>query len=146
VLFSGYATNAADSRVADHRANRQSRLWTSVVLAMDGKREITEHRAVLGITISEAFAFIYLLIRYRVRIADFQIHIASDRHDYLTQKQWTQAHHSGDADCRWCLRYAACPTCGYGDYHHYAQQHEQHLALGQEVILNSKIVDSLFSL
>ncbi len=102
--------------------------------------------AVLGITISEAFAFIYLLIRYRVRIADFQIHIASDRHDYLTQNIGRKLIILATP-----IVVGACamPLVQLADtaiITNTLNSMKSILLFGQEVILNSKIVDSLFSL
>ena len=102
--------------------------------------------AVLGITISEAFAFLYLLIRYRIRIADFQIQTASDLHDQLTQnigrKLIVLATPIVVGAC-------AMPLVQLADtaiITNTLNSMKSILLFGQEVILNSKIVDSLFSL
>jgi stage V sporulation protein B len=102
--------------------------------------------AILGITISEVVAFFYLLIRYRRKIADFQMHITSDMHDDLTK-------HIGRK-----LIYLATPIIVGACAMPLVQLADTAIItntlngmksivlLGQEIILNKNIVDSLYSL
>jgi len=102
--------------------------------------------AVLGITISEAFAFLYLLIRYRRRIADFRNQITSDRHDALTKNIGRKLIYLATP-----IIVGACamPLVQLADtaiITNTLNSMKSVILLGQTVVLNSKIVDSLFSL
>lgn len=102
--------------------------------------------ALLGITVSEAFAFIYLFVLYRKRAADFM-------------KQTTSAHHSDlMKNIGKKLIYLAAPiivgACAMplvqladtAIITNTLNSMKSIVLIGQEVVLNSNIVDSLFSL
>jgi len=102
--------------------------------------------AVLGITVSELFAFIYLLILYRVRIPDFKKEIKSVHHDDLTKNIGRKLIYLAAP-----IIVGACamPLVQLADtaiITNTLNSMKSVMLLGQEVILNSRIVDSLFSL
>jgi len=102
--------------------------------------------AVLGITVSEFLAFIYLFIRYRARIADFKMQVKSVHHDALMK------------DIGGKLLYLATPiivgACAMplvqladtAIITNTLNSMKSIILLGQEVVLNGRIVDSLYSL
>lgn len=102
--------------------------------------------AVLGITVSELFAFLYLLIRYRIRITDFKRNAVSDHHTDLTKNIGNK------------LLYLATPIVVGACAMPFVQLADTAIItntlksmtsiilFGQEILLNPKIVDSLFSL
>ncbi len=102
--------------------------------------------AMLGITVSEVFACIYLLIRYRVRIADFKRNVASDHYADLTKNIGKK------------LVYLAAPIVVGACAMPFVQIADSAIItntlrsmtsimlFGQEILLTTKIVNSLFSL
>ncbi len=102
--------------------------------------------AVLGITISEFFALVYLLVRYRMRKEDFKIQITSDRYAELTKNVGRKLIYLAMP-----IIVGACamPIVQLADtaiITNTLNSMKSILLFGKEVILNSKIVDSLFSL
>ena len=102
--------------------------------------------ALLGITVSEIFALIYLLIRYRTRTADLKKTVKSDHHADLTK-------HIGRKLVRLAMPIiagaCAMPLVQLADtaiITNTLNSMKSILLLGQEVVLNANIVDSLFSL
>ncbi len=102
--------------------------------------------AVLGITISEVFAFIYLSILYRARIADFKKQTTSRHHAELTKnigrKLIILATPIIVGSCAMPLVQLADATIITNTLNGMKSV----VLLGQQIILNSRIVDSLFSL
>ena len=100
----------------------------------------------LGITVSEIFAFVFLFLLYRKRIGDFRKDVASPQHDKLTQ-------HIGRN-----LLYLAAPiiigACAMplvqladtAIITNTLNSMKSIILFGKEVFLNQKTVDSLFSL
>ena len=102
--------------------------------------------AVLGITISEVFAFIYLSVHYRVRIADFKKQITSDHYADLTKNIGRKLIYLATP-----IIVGACamPLVQLADtaiITNTLNSMRSIILFGQEVVLNSRIVDSLFSL
>ncbi|HWR31831.1 MAG TPA: polysaccharide biosynthesis protein [Negativicutes bacterium] len=102
--------------------------------------------AVLGITVSEFFAFIYLSVHYRVRIADFKKQITSDHYADLTRNIGRKLIYLATP-----IIVGACamPLVQLADtaiITNTLNSMRSIVLFGQEVILNSKIVNSLFSL
>ena len=102
--------------------------------------------AVLGITVSEFVAFIYLSILYRVRKVDFKKQIVSDHHDDLTKNIGRKLIYLATP-----IIVGACamPLVQLADtaiITNTLNSMKSIVLLGQEILLNSKIVDSLFSL
>ena len=102
--------------------------------------------AVLGITISEVFAFIYFLVLYRVRIADFKKHIVSVHHAALTKNIGGKLIYLATPII---IGACAMPLVQLADtaiITNTLNNMKSIILFGQEVVLNSEIVDSLFSL
>lgn len=102
--------------------------------------------AVLGITISEFAAFIYLSIFYRVRKTDLKKHITSIYHDDLMRNIGRKLIYLATP-----IIVGACamPIVQLADaaiITNTLNSMKSVTLLGQEVILSGKIVDSLFSL
>lgn len=102
--------------------------------------------AILGITVSEVFAFIYLLVRYRVRITDFKKDVISVHHADLTKNIGRKLIHLATP-----IVVGACamPFVQLADaaiITNTLNSLKSITLFGQEVLLNAKIVDSLFSL
>lgn len=102
--------------------------------------------AVLGITVSEVFAFIYLSILYRVRIADFKKQSVSVHHADLTKNIGRKLIYLATP-----IIVGACamPLVQLADtaiITNTLNSMKSIVLFGQEVVLNPKIVDSLFSL
>ena len=102
--------------------------------------------AVLGITISELFALAYLIIRYQMQRADFKMQVTSDRYAELTKNIGRKLIYLAMP-----IIVGACamPIVQLADtaiITNTLNSMKNILLFGQEVILDSKIVDSLFSL
>jgi stage V sporulation protein B len=102
--------------------------------------------AILGITVSEVFAFIYLLVRYRTRIADFRKNVISVHYADLTKNIGRKLVHLATP-----IIVGACamPFVQLADaaiITNTLNSMTSIMLFGQEVVLNSNIVDSLFSL
>ncbi len=102
--------------------------------------------AVLGITVSEVFAFIYLLVRYRIRITDFKRNIISEHHADLTKDIGRKLIYLATP-----IIVGACamPIVQLADtaiITNTLKSMTSIILFGQEILLNSKIVNSLFSL
>ncbi|MDD3212356.1 MAG: polysaccharide biosynthesis protein [Eubacteriales bacterium] len=102
--------------------------------------------AVLGITVSEVFAFIYLLVLYRRRIVGFKRHIKSVHHAGLTKNIGGKLIYLATP-----IIVGACamPLVQLADtaiITNTLNSMKSIMLFGQEVVLNQKIVDSLFSL
>ena len=102
--------------------------------------------AVLGITISELFALAYLIIRYQMQRADFKMQVTSDRYAELSKNIGRKLIYLAMP-----IIVGACamPIVQLADtaiITNTLNSMKNILLFGQEVILDSKIVDSLFSL
>jgi len=102
--------------------------------------------AVLGITVSEVFAFVYLLVLYRGRKADFKKHTASARHADLTKNIGRKLVYLATP-----IIVGACamPLVQLADtaiITNTLNSMKSIVLFGQEIVLDSNIVDSLFSL
>lgn len=102
--------------------------------------------AVLGIAVSEVFAFIYLFIFYRLRKADFNKQIISLHHADLTENIGRKLIYLATP-----IIVGACamPLVQLADtaiITNTLNSMKSIMLFGKEVVLNSKIVDSLFSL
>ncbi|HML68118.1 MAG TPA: polysaccharide biosynthesis protein [Clostridia bacterium] len=102
--------------------------------------------AILGITVSEVFAFLYLIVRYRVRIADFKTNVMSDYHADLTKSIGKKLVYLATP-----IVVGACamPLVQLADtaiITNTLNSMKSIMLFGEEVLLNPKIVDSLFSL
>ncbi len=102
--------------------------------------------AVLGIAVSEVFAFIYLSIFYRLRKADFKKQIISLHHADLTENIGRKLIYLATP-----IIVGACamPLVQLADtaiITNTLNSMKSIMLFGKEVVLNSKIVDSLFSL
>ena len=102
--------------------------------------------AVLGITASEAFAFIYLLLLYRKRIRSFKRNVKSPSYVELTKNIGRKLIYlAGPIIIGAC----AMPLVQLADtaiITNTLNSMKSIMLFGQEVVLNSQIVDSLFSL
>ena len=102
--------------------------------------------AVLGITISEFFALVYLAVRYQVRKAEFQTQIASEHYADLTKNIGRKLIILATP-----IIVGACamPIVQLADtaiITNTLNSMRSIVLFGKEVILNARIVDSLFSL
>lgn len=102
--------------------------------------------AVLGITVSEVFAFIYLLVLYRRRIVDFKRHIKSVHHAGLTKNIGGKLIYLATPII---IGACAMPLVQLADtaiITNTLNSMKSIMLFGQEVVLNQRMVDSLFSL
>lgn len=102
--------------------------------------------AVLGITVSEVFAFIYLSVLYRRRISDYKRHIKSVHHTGLTKNIGGKLIFLATP-----IIVGACamPLVQLADtaiITNTLNSMKSIMLFGQKVVLNQRIVDSLFSL